>query len=339
MVLLDENRNTAVVTPTTTTLTCLRLYNVQQEEDETAEDCFHKIKEIIKVAHLDIPDPVIDGAHRVGVGYNNKPPAMIVKFTTSRHRTKLYRARKEIKERLGYSLQVDLAKENLYTLKKVREIGKEYRDLTGFEFAYANINCVLYMKINGRFEKFSTLEDAYRLMGIKPEDIETVESVITENGILVDGDDSIAENSDDSVLENNDGDGSSGSDFQSSGNSGSSSDDSNDGDKTDTNSDDSSSSETVIEEEEENPDHSTVIPAENNSNKDNNSSHTPLENDVVVAPKIEETEVVVIKEEEEKIEEKIEKNAPENIVNESVKKYRAEEEKIEIENDKDDESK
>lgn len=113
-------------------LTCLRLYNVGQKDNETPEDCFLKIKEIITATELDIPDLVIDRAHRVGAGYNNKPPAMIVRFTTSRHRTKLYRARKEIKEIFGYSLQVDLAKEHLHTLKRVREIGrdtKRQRDL------------------------------------------------------------------------------------------------------------------------------------------------------------------------------------------------------------------
>ena len=76
MVVAEESR----VSPRSHALTCLRLYNVQQTEDETADDCLLKIKEIIRGACLDIPDPVIDRAHRVGTAYNNKPPALIVRY-------------------------------------------------------------------------------------------------------------------------------------------------------------------------------------------------------------------------------------------------------------------
>ena len=81
--------------------TCLRIDNIPLPTDqsrETEEDCLNKVKEVIKTLKVDIPDVVIDRAHRIG----RKPKplvkwgmnqSMIVKFTTWRHRTAVYRAR------------------------------------------------------------------------------------------------------------------------------------------------------------------------------------------------------------------------------------------------------
>ena len=56
---------------------------------------------------LDIPDTVIDRAHRIGPEYSDyitkkKCRAVIVRFTTFRHRTLIYRAREKTKIMLKY---------------------------------------------------------------------------------------------------------------------------------------------------------------------------------------------------------------------------------------------
>ena len=62
---------------------------------------FNKVEEVFGILDVDIPDNVIDRAHRVGKPYINRKNetchAMMVRFTTWRHRTKVYRARDKCK--------------------------------------------------------------------------------------------------------------------------------------------------------------------------------------------------------------------------------------------------
>ena len=71
--------------------TCLRITNIPFEEKETSEEVLEKLKKLIKVeAEADIPEKAIDRAHRVGPK-KNKNQAIIVKFSTFRHRALFYR--------------------------------------------------------------------------------------------------------------------------------------------------------------------------------------------------------------------------------------------------------
>ena len=45
---------------------CLRINWVEQEADESASKCLQKVKKIFKDLEVDIPDSVIDRAHRIG---------------------------------------------------------------------------------------------------------------------------------------------------------------------------------------------------------------------------------------------------------------------------------
>ena len=84
---------------------CLRIQGIEEQDNETAEDVFSKVEEIIKESECVIPSNVIDRAHRIGSkpeGKNGK--SVIVRFTTFRHRTLLYRARK----RLNVKISLDL---------------------------------------------------------------------------------------------------------------------------------------------------------------------------------------------------------------------------------------
>ena len=67
---------------------------------------------------------------------------------------------------MGFSLQVDLAKENLHLLNYVREIGEKSKESSGFEYAYVNVNCALFMKKNGNHERFNSLDEAKQLLGL-----------------------------------------------------------------------------------------------------------------------------------------------------------------------------
>lgn len=144
----------------------IRIYNVERKRNETSATCLTHVQKIIRAAGVEIPIQSIDRAYRVGTGHNKKPPVLIVRFTNSRHRTLLYKKRRFIRQKLGYALQVDLAQENLRILKQVRTIGENSAMQSGYEFAYANVNCVLYVKVSGKFHRFKTVQDAINLMGL-----------------------------------------------------------------------------------------------------------------------------------------------------------------------------
>ena len=77
--------------------TCLRITNITCEEKETNEEVLKKVKKIFnEEAEVEIPEENIDRPHRVGPK-KNKNQAIIVKFSTFRHRTLFYRARKTLK--------------------------------------------------------------------------------------------------------------------------------------------------------------------------------------------------------------------------------------------------
>ena len=80
---------------------CLRINRVPVKSDETSDDVLKYVKEIFDEGELDIPYTVVDRAHRIEPEYSDyktkkKCKAIIVRFTTFRHRTLVYRTRKKI---------------------------------------------------------------------------------------------------------------------------------------------------------------------------------------------------------------------------------------------------
>ena len=77
---------------------CLRIDSVPKQNNEKAEDVFKFVKGLIEeVPDLEIPEVVIDRAHRIGPDYTDKKTQKVcksitVRFTTFRHRTAFYRA-------------------------------------------------------------------------------------------------------------------------------------------------------------------------------------------------------------------------------------------------------
>lgn len=155
--------------------TSLRIYNVKKESNEKAEDCLKKVVDLIADPEIgaEIPTAVVDRAHRVGGGRNGKPPAIICKFATFRHRTVLYRKRKEIKAKFGYNIQLDLTKENLNLINEVRDAVEEKNNEAEepvCDFVFADVNCTPTLKKGDEYIRFSSFKEAMEKLGIEMED-------------------------------------------------------------------------------------------------------------------------------------------------------------------------
>ncbi|XP_065058021.1 uncharacterized protein LOC135685857 [Rhopilema esculentum] len=139
---------------------CLRingLLPVAEGESETSEMCLEKVKNVFKEKELevDVPDAVIDRAHRIGspkIVKGKKIHQVIVRFTTWRHRTLVYRARKKCPK---YRIKLDLTKRRIDIIQKVTSFLKEKE----LGFAFADVNCRLSVKIGDVFEHFNSEED------------------------------------------------------------------------------------------------------------------------------------------------------------------------------------
>lgn len=90
---------------------------------------------------MNIPDKIIDRAHRIGVAYvDNKNErsckSVIVRFTTFRHRTMVYRVKKNLKDNVRVKL--DLIKKKCYNL--ITSANKIVRNIGSVKSCYLDIN-------------------------------------------------------------------------------------------------------------------------------------------------------------------------------------------------------
>ena len=141
---------------------CLRIDSVPKQNNEKAEDVFKFVKDLIEeIPDLKIPEVVIDRAHRIGPDYTDKKTqkvckSIIVRFTTFRHRTAFYRARRSIGNRA--QVRLDLTKQRYGILKA----GNKYIKSIGHiaKFCYADINCRMKIKRGDNSEEFlESLQD------------------------------------------------------------------------------------------------------------------------------------------------------------------------------------
>ena len=134
---------------------CLRINGIpapDEGERETGDQSLEKVKEIFNELGVDAPDVVIDRAHRIGEVKQiegKRYKQMIVRFTTWRHRSLVYKARKESKK---YRIKLDLTAAKATMLRNANEMLKS----TKGAFAFADINCRLCAKIGPDFFYFST---------------------------------------------------------------------------------------------------------------------------------------------------------------------------------------
>ena len=98
---------------------CLGITGISTEGKETSDSVLTKVKELIDESGVSIPDSAIDRAHGIGKK-KGKSQAVIVRFTTHRHRTLFYKARKKIKS--GPKIHIDLTKKQFDLLKEVQNL-------------------------------------------------------------------------------------------------------------------------------------------------------------------------------------------------------------------------
>ena len=112
----------------------LRIYCIPLEGKETSNNIRDKISEIKSNANIDIPDYVIDRAHRVGKVVTTeggvRKQVVIVRFNNFPTRTTFYKARKDTN--VGVSLH--LTKDRLNLLEEARN---KVASLTFVKFVYA----------------------------------------------------------------------------------------------------------------------------------------------------------------------------------------------------------
>ena len=113
---------------------------------------------------LDLPEFSVDRAHRIGRTFEVEQEdengmvtgvsirqQVIVRFTSSKSRTSVYRNRKKSKS-LRY--KVDLTKRRVNLLAKARQSTKH---MDGIDYIFADINCRLNVKFNdGKFRVFNS---------------------------------------------------------------------------------------------------------------------------------------------------------------------------------------
>ena len=121
---------------------CLRIDGIElppKGTKESGEVVLGKVKEIVDKLEVDVPDAVIDSAHRIGpksTDNNGKPrQQVIVRLTAWRHRTAIYRARK--KATSSVKIHLDLTKPRLDLLISANDKLKGYKG----DYAFADVNC------------------------------------------------------------------------------------------------------------------------------------------------------------------------------------------------------
>ena len=139
-----------------------RLYLPTHSKNESSDDVLEFTKYLLKETKVAVPDIVLDCAHRIGPSYTDKITSqkcksITVRFTTFRHRTLFYRARKNLKS--GFKVKLDLTKSRFNLLKKANNHVKE---IPAISFCYADVNCRLRVKFHDANQEdifFATFEE------------------------------------------------------------------------------------------------------------------------------------------------------------------------------------
>ncbi len=133
---------------------CLRINGVPLPKDDKKEDCVEKVHELIKEAGVDLTKDAIDRAHRIGRISEDGKQQIIVRFKSFRDRTMVYRSRKKCKKAAMY---LDLTKRRLELLFWAKD---EIKNRSAFEFAFADINCNIGVKMkSGNFFFFRSEQE------------------------------------------------------------------------------------------------------------------------------------------------------------------------------------
>ena len=128
---------------------------VPKGQSESNESCLAKVKNVFNEMRVDAPDVVIDRVHRIGrprMVQGKRVHQVIVRFTTWRHRTVVYRARKNCTQ---YKIKLDLTKKMIGTMRKISDLLTRKK----LGFAFADVNCRLCAMIGEEFHYINSEED------------------------------------------------------------------------------------------------------------------------------------------------------------------------------------
>ena len=144
---------------------CLRIVGVELKaggQGESGQDCLKNVKGIFKELGVDVPDLVIDRAHRIGEVKEIEGKSyrqIIVRFTTWRHRTMVYRARRKSDK---YKICLNLTRKNVKLLSKANDLLEEKS--LGDCYAFSDVNCRLCLNLAGKFQYFESEEQLLKLV-------------------------------------------------------------------------------------------------------------------------------------------------------------------------------
>ena len=138
---------------------CLRFEGIPVAKDETSEEVYHKIEHLLSENDITIPENVLDRAHRIGPVIKDESghetQTVIVRFSTFKHSTKVYKARKYIKDNVR--IRLDLTKNRYKLLRHSSDLVKNNENI---KFVYADINCRLKIRmVDGGDKVFSDIDD------------------------------------------------------------------------------------------------------------------------------------------------------------------------------------
>ena len=143
-----------------------RISGIPLNGNETAEESLGKVKKEVEKLGLKISDCEFDRAHRIGYqkdrqGNILKERQMIVKFSSFRARTLVYRNRKK-----GpgdhVRFYIDQTKRRFDLRKKAVEYVKNKPDV---DFVFADVNCSLCIRFKcSRYEHFNSEDELFNLV-------------------------------------------------------------------------------------------------------------------------------------------------------------------------------
>ena len=133
-----------------------KIYGAPAVDNEISHEVLDKVKSLTIETSHDTPDVVIDRAHRIGKGYNDKKSnihckSIIVRFTTFRYRTMFYGSRANLKNNV--KLKLDLTKNRYKIFTKAIETVKRYDNVN---YVMVDINCRLKVVFKDGSGKFFT---------------------------------------------------------------------------------------------------------------------------------------------------------------------------------------
>ena len=165
---------------------CLRIGGVelkQGTDGESGEECLKTVKKIFRELKVSIPDAVIDRAHRIGKikeEGGKRYRQIIVRFTTWRHRTEVYRARKNSDK---YCIRLDLTKERLKIMGKANDILKDMGRASESCYVFSDVNCRMCLKYDGKFQYFGNTNELLNFIkSMEATEDETNQSEASDGG-------------------------------------------------------------------------------------------------------------------------------------------------------------